>query len=77
VYDHRREAVKHQFHESLCAYVQIKRGGMTPREAASILKFYRFAYDSGHRVIDPEGPDLIMPITNQELSSQLRQLRRS
>ena len=77
VYDHRREAVKHQLHESLCAYVQIRPHQMTVQEAASVLKFYRFAYTSGFRVTDPEGPELIMPITTQELSSQIRRLARS
>lgn len=76
VYDHRREAVAHQLHESLCAYVKINPKVMSVQEAASVLKFYRFAYDSGHRVIDPEGPELIMPITTQELHSQIRRLAR-
>lgn len=76
VYDHRREAVAHQLHESLCAYVQINPKTMSVQEAASVLKFYRFAYDSGHRVVDPEGPELIMPLTTQELNSQLARLSR-
>jgi hypothetical protein len=77
VYDHRREAVAHQLHESLCAYVQIHPGGMTVAEAESVLKFYRYAYDAGFRVTDPEGPELIMPITTQELGSQVARLQRS
>jgi len=76
VYDHRREAVSHQLDEKLCAYVKINPRAMTPQEAASVLKFYRVAYDAGFKVTDPEGPEIIMPATTQELFSQIRRLSR-
>jgi hypothetical protein len=75
VYDHRREAVSHQFHESLCAYVKVHPAGMSAEEAESVLRFYRFAYDNGHRVIDPEGPELFMPLTVEDYTSQIRRLK--
>ena len=35
-----------------------------------------FAYDAGFKVTDPEGPEIIMPATTQELFSQIRRLSR-
>lgn len=76
VYDHRRDAVRHQLDEKLCCYVKIHPGGMTPKEADGILRFYRFAYDNGFRVTDPEGPETILPSTNEDYISQIRRLSR-
>jgi hypothetical protein len=76
VYDHRREAVSHQLDEKLCAYIKLHPCMMTPKEGASVLKFYRVAYDAGFKVTDPEGPEIIMPATTQELNSQIARLSR-
>lgn len=76
VYDHRRDAVKHQLHESQCAYIKIHPQGMTAEEAEGILRFFRFAYDNGFRVTDPEGPEIILPSTTEDYFSQLRRLNR-
>lgn len=77
VYDYRREAIRHQLHETLCAYVKVHPAGMSPKEAEGILRFHRFAYDNGMKLTDPEGPEVILPSTNEEMSSQLRRLKRS
>jgi hypothetical protein len=62
VYDHRRDAVKHQLSPEYCAYMQIINGPMTVRNAQDFLDFYRLAYDSGLRVTDPEDAHPIMPL---------------
>jgi hypothetical protein len=66
LYDSKREAVKHQVDEFLCAYVFMRNlmGGATPREMELYLKWNRDAYDAGMRMPDPMdvngGPELIM-----------------
>jgi hypothetical protein len=76
VYDYRREAIRHQLHETMCAYVKLHPAGMSAKEAEGILRFHRFAYDNGMRLTDPEGPEVILPSTNEDMSSQLRRLRK-
>jgi hypothetical protein len=56
-YDTRAEAVRHQLHETQCAYVQIPYDDMSPRAAGVFLRFHRDAYDAGMRLTDPERPD--------------------
>ena len=73
-YDSRAEAVSHQLHESLCCYVIITPNGMNPQQAESILKFYRYAYNNGFRITDPQAPDFILPTTNEDMASQLARL---
>jgi len=75
-YDSRADAVRHQVHESLCCYVIVTPVGMTPKQAESVLKFYRWAYDNGHRILDPEQPDYILPTTNEDMASQLGRLQK-
>jgi hypothetical protein len=66
LYDSKREAVRHQSDEFLCAYVFFRNlmGGASPREMEIFLKWNRDAYDAGFRLPDPMevngGPDLIM-----------------
>lgn len=52
LYDTRREAVAHQFHEQFCAYVHVPVTGMTPRQAENYLAFTRQCYDNGIRTIN-------------------------
>ena len=56
LYDSKRDAVRHQLDEFLCAYVCFKNlvGGSTPREMELFLKFNRDAYDAGFRLPDPD-----------------------
>jgi hypothetical protein len=61
-YDRKSDAIRHQLHESQCAYVKIPHGGMPLAEAESFLNFNREAYDAGFRLIDPDDPrELIQP----------------
>jgi len=67
VYDTRAEAIRHQLHESQCAYVRVQE--MTVAEAATFLTFARRAYDAGFRLCDPDderapsSPILTLPRT--------------
>jgi hypothetical protein len=70
----RADAVRHQLHESLCAYILVQPCGATPRIADGTLRFYRAAYDSGHRIVDPETPDYILPLTNEDMSNKIARL---
>lgn len=56
LYESKREAVRHQLDEFLCAYVCLKnlQGGSTPREMEIFLKFNRDAYEAGFRLPDPD-----------------------
>jgi hypothetical protein len=66
LYDTRADAVRHQLHESLCAYLLVPPCGMPPRDAESYLRFHRQAYDAGYRVTDPEQPAFIPALTNRD-----------
>lgn len=53
-YDTRADAVRHQLHEQLCAYVFIPHDDMSPKAAETFLSVNRKLYDAGMRLIDPE-----------------------
>jgi hypothetical protein len=73
-YASKADAVRHQLHESLCAYVLVPPTGMEAREAEIFLNFHRKAYDAGFRTTDPDDPDIIPPIANETIASQSRRL---
>jgi hypothetical protein len=54
LYDTKGDAVKHQLHEMMCAYVCITPGGMTPADAESYLRTHRKLYEAGYRLADPD-----------------------
>lgn len=54
VYDTRADAIRHQLHETLCAYVQIPHDHMPPEHAERFLAFHRKCYDAGLRLSDPD-----------------------
>lgn len=56
IYDNKRDAVRCQLDEFLCAYVCFinLQGGSTPAEMEIFLKFNRDAYDAGFRLPDPD-----------------------
>ena len=66
LYDSKRDAVRHQHDEKLCAYFSFRNcaGGTNPREMAIFIQFTRDAYDAGFRLPDPDavhgGPDVLM-----------------
>jgi hypothetical protein len=72
VYDTRGDAIRHQLHETLCAYVKIPLDDMPTEEAAIFLAFNRRVYDAGYRMTDPEQPDLIAALTKEGKVSALR-----
>lgn len=61
LYDKRADAVRHQLHETQCAYVCIPLGGMTAVEAESFLNWNRKLYDGGMRMTDPD-KEFIQPL---------------
>jgi len=80
LYDSRLEAVKHQAHETQCAYLSLRSSpaGMPVNEAYAYLKFHRYAYDAGYVFTDPEKPnggmDMYMPTPYEDVKSQIRRL---
>lgn len=68
-YDTRADAINHQLHESLCAYVRIPVDGMPPQEAMRYLGAMRAFHDAGFRFVDPEGPEPILPQRQEDLDS--------
>jgi len=76
LYDTRPDAIRHQFHETLAHYEQMRPKSWTPDECAMTLHFARAAYDAGWRP-EPDAPAHIMPVRNEDKAAQLRQLRRN
>lgn len=81
LYDNKRDAIRHQSHEQLCAYFSYRgspNGFATAKEAAVWLEYHRHIYARGGRTPDPDdahgGPDIIMPTTKEQLMAQLRDL---
>lgn len=62
LYDRRRDAVRHQLHETQCAYLRIPRDDMSPRAAAVYLRLHRQLYAAGLTLTDPDSDrELIIP----------------
>ncbi len=56
LYDNKRDAVRHQSDERLCAYVCFRNlmAGASPKEMQVFLDMNRKAYDAGMRFHDPD-----------------------
>jgi len=54
LYDSKEDAVDHQLHETLCAYICILPTGMPVEHAKSYLRTNRKLYDAGMRLSDPD-----------------------
>lgn len=54
LYDTKADAVRHQLHENLCAYICIVPTGMPVEDALSFLRTTRRLYDAGMRLSDPD-----------------------
>jgi hypothetical protein len=81
LYDSKRDAIRHQAHEHMCAYFSYRsapNGFENVRDAAAWLAFHRHAYSRGGRLVDPDdpggGPELIMPTAEEQFYAQLRDL---
>lgn len=72
VYDTRADCVGHQFSPQLMFYVKIPPVGVNAEMTAAMIKFYRAAYDSGRRIIDPDSPDFIVPLRQETYDAQMR-----
>lgn len=75
VYDTRPDAIRHQFHETLAHYEQMRPKGWSADECALTLMYARAAYNAGWRP-SAEDPAPIMPVRNEDRALKLRQLRR-
>ena len=74
-YDTRRDAIRHQLHERQCAYIKIPLDNMPPAHAERFLKIQRDLYDNGFRLCDPDGPELISPITDEGMAQAMALLK--
>lgn len=78
LYDSKRDAVRHQSDEKLCAYVCVSPAAMNVCRAESFLKVSRMTYDAGFRLADPDarhgGLDLIPRLTQEDQAAQLARL---
>lgn len=74
----RADAVRHQLHETLCAYLRIPWDDFSPRAAAAFLGYHRKVYDAGMRLPDPDdhGVQHIAPQSVEALRQTLAGLRR-
>lgn len=54
LYDTKPDAVRHQLHETLCAYICIVPTGMPVDHALSFLRTNRKLYAAGMRLSDPD-----------------------
>lgn len=67
-YDSKRDATRHQLHETQCMYVQIPLDDFPPAHAERLLEVHRKLYAAGFRLQDPEGQrDFIVPYTREDL----------
>jgi len=72
VYDCRADAVRHQLHETLCAYWCFRQGmgGANPRDCQIFLDVHRHAYDNGARMADSDiqrQPSLILSTRSHDI----------
>lgn len=78
LYDTKRDAVRHQLDEFLCAYICLTGTPMNVCEAEIILKMHRQAYDNGFRLVDPDarhgGRDIIPRVALEDRRKQIRAL---
>jgi len=67
-YDTRADAIRHQLHETQCAYVKVPRDDMPPHHAEIFLAFHRKTYDAGFRLTDPDDRrHAVMPYTLESM----------
>lgn len=81
LYDSKRDAVRHQKHEHLCAYFAFRgmRMGVTPTDMARLIQVNREAYRNGWRMHDPDdkhgGQDLLIDTaTNDTFRAMMRDI---
>lgn len=72
VYDSKSDAVKHQVHETQCAYIVVPPAAMPPHEATAYLELHERMYASGYRLQDPDKT----PIMTRDLAPVLNRAGR-
>lgn len=75
LYPTKRDAVRHQKDEQLCAYVCIPPTGMNVCQAESFMRTNRQLYSAGFRLVDPDAADggkSVIPRSTRE--DQARQM---
>ena len=79
LYENKRDAVRHQSDEFLCAYVPLQRAWYDVCEMQTFMDVTRRAYDSGFRMADPDarsgGRQLLLPSGQRERLQVLEILR--
>jgi hypothetical protein len=76
VYDTRPDAIRHQAHETLCHYEQLRPSGFSADECALTLMYARAAYDAGWRP-SADDPAPIRPVRLEDARRKFRQLRQA
>lgn len=80
IYDHKRDAVRHQPDEFVCGYIKLNLMPMTHCEAEVVLAMHRKLYDNGFRMPDPDrkdgGKQPIMPIVRQDRINAIQEFDR-
>jgi hypothetical protein len=59
IYDLRADAVRHQLHETQCAYVMVPPGAMPEHEASKFLELAERIYAAGYNLTDPESTPML------------------
>lgn len=74
----RADAIRHQVHETQCAYVRVPWDDFSPKAAAAFLAYHRAAYDAGWTLPDPDdhGVQPIVPASAEALHQTIRGMRR-
>lgn len=67
LYPSKPDAAKTCSDENQWVFISLRgaAGGMSPRDAALYLDFYRLAYEDGMRMNDAQAPNLIMPLARR------------
>lgn len=80
LYDSKRDAIRHQLDEFLCAYICLTGTPMSVCEAEIFMMTNRKAYDAGFRLADPDaksgGPDLIPRVATDHRLEIIRAFNR-
>lgn len=69
LYNLKKDAVRHQFHEFQCMYLKIPANGLfTAQIAERLLEMHRQLYDAGMRLADPDADlEVVVPMNLEHL----------
>jgi hypothetical protein len=72
VYDTKADAVKHQLHETQCAYLVVPPTQVPPAEATAWLELHERMYAAGYRLQDPDTQPMMTSEHTQFLNREGR-----